>query len=79
MADEQPITTTPTPCPIAVDNAKTRNRLAVIIGVTFSFCVIALVLSLVITSVMKGEPVASGIITESLGPILEALKIAIGI
>ena len=78
MADEQPITTTPTPCPIAVDNAKTRNRLTVIIGGTFSVCVIALVLSLVITSVMKGEPIASGVITESLGPILEALKIAIG-
>ena len=78
MADEQPITTTPTPCPIAVDNAKTRNRLTVIIGVTFSFCIIALVLSLVTTSVMKGEPIASGVITETLGPILEALNIAIG-
>ena len=78
MADEQPITTTPTPCPIAVDNAKTRNRLAVIIGVTFSVCVIALDLSLVIISIKKGEPIASGVITESLDPILEALKIAIG-
>lgn len=78
MADEQPITTTPTPDHIAVDNAKTRNRLAVIIGVTFSFCVTALVHSLVIISVMKGEPIASGVITETLGPILEALKIAIG-
>ena len=78
MADEQPITTTPTPDPIAVDNAKTRNRLTVIIGVTFSVCVIALVLSPVIISIKKGEPIASGIITESLGPILEALKIAIG-
>lgn len=78
MADEQPITTTPTPDPIAVDNAKTRNRLAVIIGVTFSVCVIALVLSPVIVSIKKGEPIASGVITESLGPILEALKIAIG-
>lgn len=78
MADEQPITTTPTPDPIAADNAKTRNRLTVIIGGTFSVCVIALVLSLVIISVKKGEPIASGVITESLGPILEALKIAIG-
>jgi hypothetical protein len=78
MADEQPITTTPTQDPIAVDNAKTRNRLTVIIGGTFSVCVIALVLSLVIISVKKGEPIASGVITESLGPILEALKIAIG-
>ena len=78
MADEQPITTTPTPCPIAVDNAKTRNRLTVIIGVTFSVCVIALVLSPVIISIKKGEHFASGVITESLGPILEALKIAIG-
>ena len=78
MADEQPITTTPTPDPIAVDNAKTRNKLVLIIGGTMSFCVAALVLGPVITSVMKGEPVASGVITESLGPILEALKIAIG-
>jgi hypothetical protein len=79
MADEQPITTTPTPDPIAVDNAKTRNKLTVIIGVTFSVCAIALVLSLVVTSVKKGEPIASGVIPESLGPILEALKIAIGV
>ena len=79
MADEQPITTTPTPDPIAVDNAKTRNRLTVIIGVTFSVCVIALVLSPVIISIKKGEHIASGVITESLGPILEALKIAIGV
>ena len=78
MADKQPITTTPTPDPIAIDNAKTRNRLVLIIGGTISFCVTALVLGPVIVSVMKGEPIASGVITESLGPILEALKIAIG-
>ena len=78
MADEQPITTTPTPDPIAVDNAKTRNKLVIIVGGTLSLCATALVLGPVIISVMKGEPIASGVITESLGPILEALKIAIG-
>ena len=78
MADEQPITTTPTPDPIAVDNAKTRNKLVIIVGDTLSLCATALVLGPVIISVMKGEPIASGVITESLGPILEALKIAIG-
>ena len=78
MADEQPNTTTPTPDPIAIDNAKTRNKLVLIIGGTLSVCVTAVVLGPVIVSIMKGEPIASGVITESLGPILEALKIAIG-
>lgn len=78
MTDEQPNTTTLTPDPIAIDNAKTRNKLVIIIGGTLSVCVTALVLGPVIVSIMKGEPVASGVITESLGPILEALKIAIG-
>ena len=78
MADEQPITTTSTPDTIAIDNAKTRNKLVLIIGGTLSICVTAVVIGPVIVSVMKGEPIASGVITESLDPILEALKIAIG-
>lgn len=78
MADEQPTTTTPTQDPIAVDNAKTRNKLVIITGATLSLCATALVIGPVIVSVMKGEPIASGVITESLGPILEVLKIAIG-
>lgn len=78
MADEQPTTTTPTQDQIAVDNAKTRNKLVLIVGGTLSFCATALVIGPVLVSVMEGEPIASGVITESLSPILEALKIAIG-